>query len=242
MKTLKDITALSAVCNTTELFKRMYQAFRKYHPDMKLLVLDNSDPGHECQKYLATLVDDNTTVHRLNENKGHARALNYGMQFVKTKYALIMDSDTVMLRSPVKAMLRMMKDDTYGCGWITAIGRDGYDYLTWDSQTEEIKYLHPYFCLINTRLFFHFPPFIHHGNPYAMTMIQLHDQDESHRLVQFPGLTGHTTGRGSNWVGTPSEYVQHDFGGTRIALRESGREEIEGKWDKLNLKPLKPGI
>lgn len=224
------ITALTAVCNTKDYIERMYNAFRAFHPGMKLIILDNSDTGHPCQEYLNSIAGE-VELYRFSYNCGHAKALNFGMKKVTTKYALIMDSDTKILKSPVPGMLDLMTPETYGVGWITEIGRDGYDFGTFKTQHERIKYLHPYFCLVNVKQFFKYQPFTHHGNPFVRTMVQLHDMNLSHKLVFFPGLTGHTNGKGSNWIGTPSEYVQHDFGGTRMELRKQGRQEIEGKWE-----------
>lgn len=227
----KDITAISVVCNTRDLIERMYTSFRKFHPDIKMIILDNSDIDHDCQKYLNTINTYRTTIYRFGTNHGHARAVNFGLTKVTTRLALLMDSDTVMLRSPLQDMLKLMKDDSYGAGWITEIGRDGYDFGTYRSQRVPIKYLHPYFCLLNVDEFRKYPPLVHHGNPFVSTMVKLHDLGLSGKLVSFPGLTGHTNGQGSNWVGTPSEYIQHDFGGTRNELRKCGREEIEGRWE-----------
>ena len=225
-----DITALTAVCNTKDYIERMYNAFREFHPGMKLIILDNSDTGHPCQEYLNNIAGE-VELYRFSYNCGHAKALNFGMKKVSTKYVLIMDSDTKILKTPVPGMLDLMTPETYGVGWITEIGRDGYDFGTFKTQHERIKYLHPYFCLINVSQFNKYQPFAHHGNPFVRTMVQLHDLKLSHKLVSFPGLTGHTNGKGSNWIGTPSEYVQHDFGGTRMELRKQGRQEIEGKWE-----------
>jgi len=227
----RDITAVTAICNTRDLVERMYKAFREFHPDIKMIILDNSDKDHECQEYLNSINSYKTTIYRFNKNHGHARAVNYGLNKVTTGLALLMDSDTVMLKSPLCGMLKLMDNDSYGVGWITEIGRDGYDFGTWKSQKVPIKYLHPYFCLLNMNEFRKYPPLVHHGNPFVQTMIRLHDLGLSDKLVSFPGLTGHTNGKGSNWTGTSSEYVQHDFGGTRSELRKNGREEIEGCWE-----------
>jgi glycosyltransferase involved in cell wall biosynthesis len=69
------------------------------------------------------------------------------------------------------------------------------------------------------------------GAPFYKIADALDEIGESWRLKQFPGLNGHTSGKGMNWEGQPSEYVLHPFGGTRLALKEMGRQEIEGKWE-----------
>lgn len=225
----RDITAITVCCNTRDLMRKMYENFRKYHSLMKMIVIDCSDKGNVCQKYLDQICSEQTTVYRFNKNVGHGRGLNFGIARATTPYVVIMDTDTLILKSPLREMMNLMDKETYGVGWVTEIGRDGYDFGTFKTQTEAIKYLHPYFALINVEQFRRYVPFCHHGAPWYKTAVQMHDRKESWRLKNF--LTGHTSGHGANWTGTPSEWVQHDFGGTRIALRRMGRKEVEGKWE-----------
>lgn len=227
---MRDITAISVACNTASLIRRMYDAFRSFHPKMKLVIIDNSDKGDDCQKYLDRIASTKTNIFRFNNNLGHGNGLNYAMGMVKTKYALIMDSDTEIIKDPVPEMKALMRKGVYGCGWITEVGQDGYDYGTWPTHKVPVKYLHPYFCMIDTDEFFAYPPFVHHGAPFYKTMLYLHKHNLSHKIVRFAGLTG-AKGMTINWNDYESEYVRHDFGGTRIVLRDMGRKEIEGKWE-----------
>lgn len=198
---------------------------------MTLIIIDNSDRGNVCQKYLDNICSDKTIVYRTNINMGHAWGLNFGIKQVNTDFILIMDSDTQIIKSPVQGMLEMMDKDNYGVGWITETGSDGYDFGTWQHHKHPVKYLHPYFCLISREWFNKFPPYAHHGAPFYKIADALDEIGESWRLKQFPGLNGHTSGKGMNWEGQPSEYVLYPFGGTRLALKEMGRQEIEGKWE-----------
>ena len=226
----RNITAITVVCNTPLLIQRMYKAFRKYHSLMKMIIVDCSDKGNACQKVLNTICCEETTVYRANKNIGHAKGLNFGISKSTTPYVLIMDSDTEMIKSPVKEMFSLIGNN-YGVGWITEVGKDGYDFGTWAYHKTPVKYLHPYFALINLEEFYKHPPFVHHGAPAYKAMLDLHLKKQSYKLINFPGLTGHTNGIGANWKSQPAEYVIHDFGGTREQLRKEGREEIEGKWE-----------
>ena len=226
----RDITAITVVCNTPLLIQRMYKAFRKYHSLMKMIIVDCSDKGNACQKVLNTICCEETTVYRANKNIGHAKGLNFAISKSTTPYVLIMDSDTEMIKSPVREMADLIGNN-YGVGWITEVGKDGYDFGTWAYHKTPVKYLHPYFALINVEEFYKHPPFVHHGAPAYKAMLDLHLKKQSHKLINFPGLTGHTNGIGANWKAQPAEYIIHDFGGTREQLRKEGREEIEGTWE-----------
>jgi hypothetical protein len=226
----KDITAITVVYNTADLFLRAYKSVRLFHPTMSILVIDGSDIK-ECSQFIRSFSSDYTSIISIGYNIGHGKGMDKGIRMVRTKYAMLFDTDIVMLKSPVEQMLQMMSDESFGIGWVTEIGRDGYDFGTFGHHKEPIKYLHPYFHIINVENYKKYKPYCHHGAPCFKTALDLHDQGKSHLLLQFPGLTGHTTGRGANWTGAPSEFIQHDFGGTRLHNKKSIRLEIPGKWE-----------
>jgi hypothetical protein len=231
---ISDITAISVTYNTKELIERAYNSIRLSHPLMKVIIIDGSDRFNPCYNYLESIRNAYTEIIHTDKNIGHGRGMDLGIHKISTKYALIFDSDIIMLKSPVEEMLLMMQDDTYGIGWVYEIGVDGFDFGTPGRNHKiAIPYLHPYFQLINIDNYEKFAPYCHHGAPCYKTMIDIYNKGLSNRILKFfPGLTGHTSGYGINWVGRPSEYIQHDFGGTRNANKKSGLEEIQGAWEK----------
>jgi GT2 family glycosyltransferase len=197
-----------------------------------MIIIDNSDLRNECKAYLKTLRNTYTTIISLNQNIGHGRGMDRAIKMAKTPLVLIMDSDTMMLKSPVEEMLELMDEDTYGVGWIYETGHDGYDFGAFPHHKDPIPYLHPYFALINVEQYKKFHPFIHHGAPAFKAMLDIYNAGLSGKILKsFPGLTGHTSGRGTNWTGTPNKYIRHDFGGTRMIMKKLRRQEIEGKWE-----------
>lgn len=227
------MTGICVTYNTTELFRRAFESVRRHHPGIDIIIIDGSDQNNSCYAYTDSLRNDAMVIHA-GSNIGHGRGLHLGLEKCETECAFIFDSDIVMLQSPLSEMCGLIHRDIYGVGWITEIGRDGFDYGTpGRDHRERIKYLHPYFAMINVRQYKQFAPFVHHGAPWFKSMVDLHDRGLSDSmLVQFHGLTGHTSGRGINWIGRPSFYIQHDFGGTRHANVGAGKLEIPGKWDR----------
>ena len=202
---------------------------------MSIIIIDGSPDGSDCREYVKSISQGKTYSILPNYNIGHGRGLVAGLSQVKTPYALIFDSDIEMLKSPLSGMLGMMGSDTFGCGWVTEIGTDGYDYGTFQHQRKDgpVKYLHPYFQLINIANYKKFIPYCHHGAPCYKTMIDIRRKGLSDKILKhYPGLTGHTSCRGANWIGRPSEYIRHDFGGTRKANKDAGKKEIIGAWDR----------
>jgi hypothetical protein len=138
-----------------------------------------------------------------------------------------------MLKSPLSKMLSKMEPDTFGCGWITEIGYDGFDFGTpGRNHTIPIPYLHPYFQLLNVSNYKKYLPYCHHGAPCYKTMIDIYNKGLSKKILKN-FLTGHTAGQGMNWKGTPSKYIRHDFGGTRKINALAGKIEIPGQWERF---------
>lgn len=221
--------------NTRELIETSFNSIRKFHPSLPILIIDNSDEQDPCYKFVDSLQSKITEVIHTGANIGHGKGMDLGIKKLNSEYALIFDSDIEMLKSPLSGMLSLMESDTFGCGWITEIGTDGYDYGTFEHQKKDgpVKYLHPYFQLINVANYKKFVPYCHHGSPCYKTMIDIRRKGLSDKILKhFTGLTGHTSGRGANWIGQPSEYIKHDFGGTRMANKKAGKKEIIGTWDR----------
>jgi len=230
---MKNVTAITVVYNTKELFRKAYDSVRSFHPDMPMVIVDGSDRKDPCYSYVAGLASNPlNNIHQVSHNIGHGKGMHYGIGKCTTPYALVFDSDIVMLKSPVREMLNLMFPSTYGVGWVTEIGFDGYDFGTpGKKHISAVPYLHPYFMLLNVDQYKCFFRFVHHGAPCYKAMTDLYNKNQSWRLRYFPGLTGHTKGSGINWQGKPSEFIQHDFGGTRLNNRKMGKKEIEGFWE-----------
>lgn len=230
---IQDITGITVVHNTKDLIECAYNSIRKFHPDMPIIIVDGSDPGDPCTSYVKTLVSDLTIVVLPGCNIGHGRGMCMGIDQAKTKYALIFDSDIEMLKSPVLAMLEMMEEDTFGVGYIE--WKTAFDGFEWGAKLEHknegwMPYLHPFFQLINIKNYKKFHPYVHHGAPCYLTMLDIYKRGLSNRILkEFPGL-GHSSGKGWNWGGIPREHIRHDTRGTRQARVEKHLPEIEAGW------------
>lgn len=228
-----SITGITVCQNTKELIERAYNSIRKFHPDMPIIIIDGSDVSDPCAAYVRGLASDKTTVVSLGYNIGHGRGMCMGIDQVKTSYALIFDSDIEMLKSPVQAMFEMMEEDTFGVGYIEE--KTAFDGFEWgwpghNNPGEWMPYLHPMFQLIDIRNYRKFHPYVHHGAPCYLTMLDIYKRGLSGKILkQFPGL-GHSSGKGLNWVGTPREYIRHDPGSTLKERTGQAPRRIEGGW------------
>jgi hypothetical protein len=231
-KMIKEVTGITVCHNTKDLIKRAYSSIRKFHPDMPIIIIDGSDPRDPCAVYVKTLVSESTTVFSLGYNIGHGKGMDLGIKKAKTKYALIFDTDTEMLESPVNQMLGMMEEDTFGVGFIQKIGPDGFDYglKSQHKKQKSIPYLHPYFQLINIQNYKKYHPYVHHGAPCYLTMRDIYKRGLSNKILkEFPGL-GHSASKGFNWEGKPKKYIRHNTRGTRNERKRRRQPEIVQGW------------
>ena len=226
--------------NTRHLIERAYKSIRKFHPDLQLIIVDGSDIYDPCREYVKSLSSPYVTLMLYNYNVGHGRGMDAAIRQVKTKYALIFDSDIVMVKSPVEAMLAMMEADTYGIGYTEKTGFDGFEYGAQAHHKNQgfMYMLHPFFHLLQVSEYFKFAPYTQHGAPCYKAALDIHRHGLTNKIIKvFPGL-GHTAGKGWCWDPVPGEHIKHDTAGTRKDRVSKGKSEIEGKWDYTPLPPL----
>jgi len=232
----RDVTGICVCYNTKELMERAFTSIRKFHPRMKIIVIDNSDRRNDCYAYVNRIVSPITFAVHTNANIGHGKGLVLALEKVKTPFVLAFDSDIEMLKSPVQAMLNMMEDDTWGVGYIEKTDLGGFDFGARPDQMKHgsMKYMHPYFQLVQMKEYKKYDPYIHHGAPCVATMLEIHKKGLSDKVLkEFEGL-GHSSGTGFAWVSAPREFIRHDIAGTRNSNKKVGKPEIEGAWEYPN--------
>lgn len=221
---IADITTVVVCSNTRFLIERAFNSIRHFHPQMPFVIIDGSTPTDECYDFVCSLSSDIVTVGVFGFNIGHGKGMNTGINMVKTKFALVCDSDVEMLKSPLDLMLEFMEEDTYGVGAFDYVDERGFGKNNHSQQWRDAatKYLHPYFQLINVNNYRKFSSYVHHGSPCYKAMNDIKKQGLSDKILkEFPGASIYG-----------SEYIRHDTDGTRGDRRRKGKKEIEGGWDK----------
>jgi hypothetical protein len=222
------------VHNTIFLLKNAFESIRKFHPEMMIIIVDGSDVNDPCREYVKGLASPYTTLILCNTNIGHGRGMDLAIRQVKTKFALIFDSDIVMIKSPVQQMLDMMEPDTYGVGYIEKTDTGGYE---WGARPEHFSagfmyMLHPFFHLLQISEYFKFHPYVHHGAPCFLAAKDIHRRGLTSKIIKvLPGL-GHTSGKGWCWEPVEPLYLIHNTAGTRNDRRNKGKPETEGDWQR----------
>lgn len=221
-----DITGITVSHNTKDLLERAFNSVRKFHPTMPIIIIDGSDAQDPCAAYARSLAGDFTSVQSLGYNIGHGRGMAMGIGLAKTDLALIFDTDIEMLKSPIEAMRAMMEDDTFGVGEVDEKADfNRFVYGPHGHVDGWVRYLQPYFQLINLKNYGKFYPYVHHGAPCYLTMLDIHKKGLAGKIIKaFPGL-GDFNGKE-----IAGEYIRHDHAGTRRARVSKHLPDIEGTW------------
>jgi len=231
---MKDITGVVICSESKDLIERAYNSFRVLYPDMPLIIIDGSSPSDPCYDYVCSLASNITTVGVYGFNIGHGRGMDAGIRMVKTKYALIFDSDVIFHKDPLKGMVAMMEPDTYGVGYTEKTGFDGFEYGSKKHHKDQgfMYMLHPYFHLLQVSEYFKYHCYVHHGAPCFKAALDIHNKGLTSKIIkEFPGL-GHSSGQGWVWKGESREYIEHHPAGTRKIRRSKGLPEIELNWER----------
>lgn len=229
---MQNVTAITVVCNTPELLEKMYGTFRSFFHDMPLIIIDNSDKNSDARRSIARFAYEPNIIYQFDKNIGHGKGLDFAIKHADSKYVLIMDTDTIILKNPLPEMFALMDDNVYGVGCITQIGKDGYDFGAFQHHKIPIPYLHPFFALINREQYFKYRPFAHHGAPWFRTAKEMYEKNESYKIKHFDGLKAFDHAPDGKCIAAQTEYVLHDFGGTRRKLKSMGRDEIQQGWER----------
>ena len=233
MNNINEVTGIVVSHNTVDLLRNAYESVRKFHSDMPIIIIEGSDRNDPCYSYAVSLASELTTVGVCGYNIGHGRGMDAGIAMCKTRFALMFDSDIVMLKSPVQLMLDMMNEDTYGVGYLEKSAYDGYEYGAKPQHRNQpyMYMLHPFFHLLQVKNYYKFHRYVHHGAPCFKAALDIHKQGLTDKIIKrFPGL-GHTHGRGFVWSAIPGEWIKHDTAGTRKDRRRKGKQEIEQGWE-----------
>ena len=228
---IDEVTGITVCYNTKGLMQRAYDSVRKFYPEMKMIIIDNSDRIDSCAVYVESLrKNELNQVIVPGRNIGHGPGMNLALQRCETKYALIFDSDIKLDRDCLPQMLELINDDIFGVGKIVHVSMDGnngrpkytnakamkyYAYYSKPRRNFTFPYLHPFFQLVNVEKYKLQKPYVHHGAPCLKTMLDIYTRRLSNKLlVDFP----------------VDDHVTHEGRGTRRAYPLDHRKQ---RWQRI---------
>ena len=195
-KSIDNVTGVVVSYNTKELLERSLNSVRNFYPDLKIIVIDGSQPGNSCYDFVRKLGGGITPV-SVGYNIGHGKGMDMGIKLALTDFVLVFDSDIVLKGRPIEKMMRLLEEDTFGVGEIQFVNKKGKNVKR---SKKAIPYLHPYFQIINKSIYAKFPGYVHHGAPCILTMMEIKRRGMSEKILKdFP----------------VSDFVRHQWEGTR---------------------------
>ena len=194
----KEITVISVVCKTQELFKICYESLRFFYPNIHYIVI-NGLAGDKCTDYLDNIAkeDKNVELLKFQHNCGHGNGMHTALCVAKDKYkyAYIIDSDTRQEFPIIEKFINEIYRPFYAMGSVGKVNDRGFGAR----EDSYIPYVHPAIMFLNIDYYFKRRQFQEHGAPVLNAMKDLYDRNESNMLIKFP----------------VRDYVFHNWRGTR---------------------------
>lgn len=209
---MRDVTALVLFCCTKNLIDYSIGSFRKFYPDMKLVIIDNSGRERsECLMCTDALkeyceIDKRAELIIMPENLGHGLGMHHGLQQIKTTYTYIFESDVVMERAGlIEAMLKLATSRIYSVGPILIVSyHEGKQ--SFKRHERSMRRLWPYASLVSTKTYFEYPYWDSdegiNAAPLKKAMQKIADFGKDELMIEFD----------------VDKYVTHRYGGTRKVI------------------------
>ena len=222
-----QISAAVLFCNTKHLIPISIGSFREFYPNMKLLVVDNSDDGI-CTPALKKYIQDDphAIIFKTEKNLGHGIGADLCIRKSLGKYVYIFESDVAMLKPGlIETMLELMNSEVYGIGRLDLCTYKTTDFVDENYTGKKMMRLWIFAALMNKHQYLKFPGFDSdkgtNANPVMAAMRKIEDSGCSKSLlVHFD----------------TEQYVRHLYGGTRLKIGIPDLPDyknIEGKYDPV---------
>lgn len=104
---INSTTVLIPVYNGTEHLKKLMPSLVKNTPNnVQIIIIDDCSPDAEVQKYLQNYADfSNIKIIKNNSNLGFVKTMNKGMSLINTKYAVWLNTDTIVPKQWIERLL-----------------------------------------------------------------------------------------------------------------------------------------
>lgn len=179
MPVLQRVSAAVVNYQTPDLTEAALRSFRRFYPDVELLVIDNGSKDASPELIRALSDELRLRTEFLDHNSYHGPAMDLAMHRLETPYVFLLDSDTITEKGGfLEPMLELVQaPDTYGVGKIVHVDQRGF------AAPQGIPVLVSAYMLIEREVYHRLPPFEHHGLPALRNFKAA--QREGYGLAQF---------------------------------------------------------
>lgn len=164
-----DITAIVVNFKTKHLIKQAVQTFRKFYPDVPLIIIDNASRDSSTE-WISSKDGGNIRAIINGNNIGHGPALDIGMKECLTRYAFTFDSDIRFNRGGFLQLMQQSIDGKYAIGWLRWVNYNGVAARGNFDKKKLLPYVHPCFALFDVDVYRKLCPFVNKGAPLIDNM------------------------------------------------------------------------
>ncbi len=112
METKPLVSVLILTYNRSDLLKDCLDfVLKSDYPNLEFLVVDNGSAENITQFVKDNYSNRKISVHRLDPNKGLTGGFNFGFQFCKGKYIMLLSNDTKLDKRAISLMVEMAQKD-----------------------------------------------------------------------------------------------------------------------------------
>jgi GT2 family glycosyltransferase len=224
---LDNLTAVTVCCNTPQLLKDSVFSIRKFYPELRIIIINGSTVGHECDHYCKDLNNPFIEVANVGYNIGHGPGMNLGITMADTDFVLLFDTDITLKGMPLQRMMELFEEDTFGVGEVIYDDQLIGPYnIKFGKGEEKFSVLHPYFHIIQKKVYRKFLPYVQSGGPCFLTALDIFSQGLSDKILKpFPvrDYVDHT------WRGT-RDVEPPDMFKNKITMNEELFSYLKGNW------------
>lgn len=215
----KNITVLITQRKTFDITRLCLESLLRFYPDIPILVMDG-DSADESLLYLRwkSLTEKNISLVELKgvvgKHNSHGVAMHDCLtKFIKTKYVLLLDSDTIIFRGGfIEWMLDQIQgtDNMFATGTLMEVSNSN-DAIGAPKDDEDIlRYAHPSCSIIDREKYIQFKSVSSdHGSPLVYVMKEAKELGMCVGYFPVDKYVAHLSG--SSWS-EPRTVWKHDFG------------------------------
>lgn len=180
-----EVSIVTVNYNTPGLLRDLLESIRKYCPAFPVYVVDGSDNIDKIREVQNIARNyDNVILFSMGKNIHHGPGIDFGIRKAKSRYVLLLDTDSIILKPGLIEVLLEKLDGNYGIGKIEFVDQNG-----WNVKDENgIPYLHPRCALIDKKQYFLYEPAIKHGAPMIAAMKDIYEKGRSSGLINYDNL------------------------------------------------------
>lgn len=174
----ESVTILICQRKTRDLIRLCLSSVLNHYPEVPVLVVDgdSNDASTEYLRFIAAK-HSNVTVWERTGRNSHGDTMHEAIRdHVKTKFVVLMDSDTIMRRGAILEMMCQQFDDNsnlYATGSLMLVSRENQACGDPKDEKDILRYAHPSFSMYHVPTYLQMnAPFSDHGAPCVFNMIK----------------------------------------------------------------------